>query len=618
MQPHNFESRSTPSDASLSTKKNIAEVVQQRKRQIHQHAGRWPQYHEHSLFYAASLEVSREFQVPIEMAMMTALGAISCVCQDMVSVSLPTGNTTVPSLMLLTIAKSGERKTTVQKQFFKAIMAHNREAILRHDTEMDAYKEDLYLWEIKRKETERVWKKALRDGKEEDTERLKNELLQHQHEKPVKPRSQRVLYADTTPQALVESMQNNTPSACLLTSEANSMFSGHALKDLDKINTLWDGEDVIIDRATKASFILSDSRLTLSLMAQPVVIERFITKRGEEARGIGFLARFITVMAEEKAGTRETRPIGSLDNVKRFNQRIESLIDKYFEQHNNATREEDAEDNFSSDIAWPSTRREKARKVLRFTSSATTKWFEYHREIEVLQAPNKALHYYKDHASKLMENVVRMAALLHVFEDVTGEHDQINADTLDFSYDFCRMASQHFQKHLAGIPTVVKDASSLVDHLFLKYEKEQDKIAQEEEKKGVTNPTPKKSTFNERQPYTTFSNHLPHIGVVGREFQFKLSDIKQLGPYALRGRSGHQRLMDALDFLQRMGHVKIDRFNNWIIRESLLCDSDGPEIRNGVDFTIDSLPLFAEQQFWKAFDDSHTQYDHWQIVTPNE
>ncbi|MCG6659838.1 DUF3987 domain-containing protein [Halomonas campisalis] len=570
-----------------------------RGKALHRTADSWPRYHEHSLFYSAALEIQHEFQVPIEMAMMTALGAIACVCQGLIDVELPTGQKVNPALMLLTIAKSGERKTTVQKNLFSAITAHNRKALQEGEAAQEEYQRALYIWKAELKTREQAWRQCIKKGKEEEANKLHQSILSHQRREPRKPRGQRILYTDTTPQALVQAMHNNAPFACILTSEANSIFSGHALKDLDKINTLWDGDDIIVDRTTRPSFILSDHRLTLSIMAQPLVIERFLSKRGEEARGIGFLARFITVKASEKAGTRHHRVIGDLPHTQRFNARIQTLLDDCFQDEAPATSTE-GEGESPATLLYPE------RNVLTFSVKAKIQWEVYQKEIERLQSPNQALHYYTDHASKLMENISRMAALLHHFE---GKEGDIEVSTLCFAHDFCRKASQHFQKHLAGTPTVVKDANDIVECLFLAYEKEKDKRKEESPK---TEEQPTKTPGNDRSPYTSFDRHAPQLGVRGRRHFFKLSLLKQFGPYALRGRANHSRLLAALDFLQRMGHVK-QHHHDWEICESLYSGPEGPAIRNGIDFTVDNLPLFEEQVYWESHPGTPRQYDHWQI-----
>lgn len=245
----------------------------------------WPCYREHSLFESAVREASRELQVSREMATMSALGAISTACQNLIMVELPTGHIVNTSLMLLTVASSGERKTTVQNHFFSSIQKNNFEAHLRSEENVKEYKKSIHLWTEKRKALDAKLRKKIKEGEEGDIELVGQEIADHWEVKPVPERSGKFLFDDTTPQALVQLMHENSHRACLLTSEASSIFGGRVIHEMDKLNTLWDGGDVIVDRVTKGSFILNDARLTMSLMAQPTVIDNFLEKKATKLGG---------------------------------------------------------------------------------------------------------------------------------------------------------------------------------------------------------------------------------------------------------------------------------------------------------------------------------------------
>ncbi|WP_423969878.1 DUF3987 domain-containing protein [Citrobacter werkmanii] len=94
--------------------------------------------------------------------------------------------------------------------------------------------------------------------------------------------------------------------------QIREVFFRPSLGELDKLNTLWDGSSVIVDRISREGFVLQNARLTLSLMAQPSVISRFMAKRGEEARGTGFLARFLIAKPRLMAGQRTDQQLSEL------------------------------------------------------------------------------------------------------------------------------------------------------------------------------------------------------------------------------------------------------------------------------------------------------------------
>ncbi|OLO10470.1 hypothetical protein BTW10_14015 [Chromohalobacter japonicus] len=513
----------------------------------------WPEYHEQSRFWSAVVEAESALQVPREMAIMSALGAMSVACQGWIDVRYPTGPRIQTPLMLLTLAESGERKTTVQNRFFAAITALNRKAVEVADERLNIYMSEHAVW----KQEVRAWggslRKAIKNGDDTTSQKAKEALKQLREKEPVFPQRPRLLYDDTTPQALVQLLNDYSPHGCLLTSEANSVFSGRALQELDKLNTLWDGADVIVDRMTRPSFILSDARLTMALMTQPSVISRFLSKRGEEARGMGFLARFLVVKPKEMAGTRQTRRLGALPRLDEFNHRVEELLT-------------------DSIIGIPSAKQmTNEKQVVVFSASASQLWDEYSQGIENAMQENQPYFYYKDHASKLMENISRMAAILHYFEKEEGD---ISSDTLRFCYEFVLKCSQHFQRYLAGEPQVVSDANELAKTLL-------------------------EWADNDGQKPYAFSTSLPQHLARGREFGFTMTDLKQYGPYRLRGRENDQRLREAVRLLQKMGNVKIKRHNQYTMRENIYGGPDLPALRNGVEYRVEALPFFDEQEYYR-------------------
>lgn len=503
----------------------------------------WPEYYKKSTFWLAVLEASQQLQVPIEMAIMCALGAISTACQNRIDVEMPVGIRVQTPLMLLTLAESGERKTTVQNAFFKSIIKHNRIEVEKWEASLEEHSDLLEMWKLEESALVSEYKKSHRERDHEAIELSKQAIKKHKGNKPKMPVNGQILYDDTTPDALVEQLYENSKNACLLTSEANSAFSGRAFHDLDKLNTLWDGGDVTVSRLSRKAFVLSDAHLTLALMTQPEVIERFISKRGEEARGMGFLARFMVVKARQRAGSRPTRKVSEMPYIDVFNERINQILEQPQEQ----------------------------KRILKFDFVTQDKWMAYAQGIEEAMKDGQPYVYYKDHASKLMNNVSRVAGLIHYFENFDYEHeyrDKITEKTLDFSYSLIRKFSTHFQRYLAGQPQIIDDANLLANFLI------------EQAKKS-------NNYYSPRIPFP--EDHTPSLQIT-----FTLTQIKQFGPNQLRKRENSQRLIAALKLLEELGHVK--QYNqSYYFRESVIGGSP-PKLRNGLEYYVEALPLLSEQK----------------------
>ncbi len=136
----------------------------------------------------------------------------------------------------------------------------------------------------------------------------------------------RLLYSDTTPAAFLVGLHDNSRSAGLWEDEAGRIFNTRLVEDLGLLNKLWNGNDITIDRKHE-SFRIRAPRCTVSWMVQPSIFRRFMERKGEEARGIGFLARCLVSYPTSTQGTRflRSRP-ENLDAIQKFGDRIIELL----------------------------------------------------------------------------------------------------------------------------------------------------------------------------------------------------------------------------------------------------------------------------------------------------
>jgi putative DNA primase/helicase len=109
----------------------------------------------------------------------------------------------------------------------------------------------------------------------------------------------RLLYADATPEALYHALVTGWPSAAVISAEAGAVFDAHGkgyqaiLRNLALPNVLWDGGEIAVDRRSKPSFRLRDRRLTFGVVVQPEALRGFLERAGALPRGRGFIARFL-------------------------------------------------------------------------------------------------------------------------------------------------------------------------------------------------------------------------------------------------------------------------------------------------------------------------------------
>ncbi|MCZ6802994.1 MAG: YfjI family protein [Proteobacteria bacterium] len=236
-------------------------------------------------------------------------------------------------LFLLTIADSGERKSTCDGFFMQAIrdyeanQAENAKPLIKdHQAGMEA-------WEAKRGGIKDKIRQLAKSGK--STHDQEAALRDLEHDKPEPPRVPRLIYGDATPEALKWNLAKGWPSGGVVLSDAGLVFGAHGMgkdsvmRNLATLNQLWDGADMATERRTSESFTVRGARLTIALQVQKATLRSFFDRSGGLARGTGSLARFLVAWPESTQGNRPfTDPPDTWLALAKFNQRIARILEQ--------------------------------------------------------------------------------------------------------------------------------------------------------------------------------------------------------------------------------------------------------------------------------------------------
>lgn len=492
----------------------------------------------HECLYKSLVQKSaKHLQAHESMVVMGLLGALSCAAQGAYDVERPSGAKNIPvSLYLLTIADPSERKTSVDDYFFKPLRDFESKNLESHLEENYKYHREYKKWDLERKVIEKEFIKSIKNEDEESRIKFNDKIDELLKIMPVKPVGPRFIYDDTTPEALLEDMYNNRSLACLVTSEANSVLNGRALTALHHINSLWSKSGARIDRISKPSFFLDENaRLTLALMTQNSVVKQFIESKGEKAKGTGFLSRMLVSSPPRLSGTRSY----SLDNevpkpeeYEKYKERILKLITQVDKIWNSKV---------SADPLKP--------EVLRFNDSAKRLWREYADQIEERQNIDGIYYFATDHAGKLMENITRVAALMHLLEN---DDLQISELTLESAYNLVLQLSANYMVCFCPKPDLVKKVERLVHYLFMK-------------------------SKQEKMAFGMFTN----IG-----FKINREEVLRYGPNELRKAS---ELDKAITILKKMGHINDYGAGPYLY---LIPFYNRSTIKNGYGFLVECLPPY--------------------------
>jgi hypothetical protein len=350
-------------------------------------------------------EVAAFVKAPVSMIASSALAALSLAIQAHVDIKRAEKLSGPSGLFLLTVADSGERKSTCDGFFFTAIRSYEAAQAKDAQPALMDYQAKLKTWEAKRNGILEGIKQSSKRGN--PTKGLETTLQELQKEQPKAPRIPRLLYADATPEALTFSLGKQWPSGGVVSAEAGIVLGSHGMgkdsvmRNLAMMNQLWDGNDLTIDRKTTDSYTVHGARLTIALQVQEPTLREFFVRSGVLARGTGFLARFLLSWPISTQGLRPfTEAPDEWPHLAAFNKRLTAVLNE----------------PITLDEAGALTPR-----MLTLTPEAKNAWIEYHNEIETELISGGELHEVRDVASKSADNAARLAAIFHKFMDGKDE-----------------------------------------------------------------------------------------------------------------------------------------------------------------------------------------------------
>lgn len=369
-------------------------------------------------------EVLAFVKAPIALVASAALSALSIAIQAHSDVMRAEKLSGPSSLFLLTIADSGERKSTCDGYFTAAIREYELAQAETAKLDVKRYDAEMTAWEAKYSGIKDCIRRLVKTGK--PTTNQENALRNLRETKPEPPRVPRLIYVDTTPEALKYSLAKQWPSGAVVSSEAGIVFGSHsmckdsAMRNFTTFNQLWDGIDLPTERRSSESFTVKGARLTMALQVQEATLRAFFKQNGELARGTGFLARFLIAWPESTQGSRPfTEAPENWPSLGAFNKRITALL------NHDAPIDKDGALHPTKLVLAPD-----AKKA----------WIAFHDAIEIELASGGELFDVRDVASKTADNAARVAALFQMFDHGGGA---VGLDAFDAA---SRIAAWHLNE----------------------------------------------------------------------------------------------------------------------------------------------------------------------------
>ncbi len=351
-------------------------------------------------------------QQPMPLIACSALANISLSCQSLANVARDHLLTSPISLYFLIVAQSGERKSAVDKAFSFGIRNWQQKTIEQFipDTVSDTIIHNA--WSIER---DAIIKQIRRDSNNgESTLQLQTELKELIQSEPSIQLLPELFFEDVTQEAFVANLAQGWPSSSLWSDEASIILSSHGMQNgstkfISTLNRLWDGNPFLVHRKTSKNFAVSNRRLTVSLMLQPLLLLHLLQRHDGMSRQSGFLARNLITHPTSAMGERFYKePPEKLEALDKFHNQINECLNQSLYLDKKGCHQ---------------------LPTLSFSPTAKEIWIKFFNEVEKgLNNHNKWLNI-QDFASKSSENVARLSALLHLF---TGkDSSQINSESME-------------------------------------------------------------------------------------------------------------------------------------------------------------------------------------------
>lgn len=336
-------------------------------------------------------------QAPVAIPAASALAVASLAIQGFADVET-LGGTRPLSLYALTIARSGERKSSCDGPLMAALREHEKKQADAQRDAVTSWQNAHALWKGDR---DRILAEA-RKGKGEKKVAARADLEALGAEPAAPPSGDRTA-TEPTFEGLTRLYATGQPSLGIFSDEGGQFLGGHAMnsdnrqKTLSAINDLWQGQPIRRTRAGDGHLTLFGRRLAVHLMVQPSVARAFMAD--PMAADTGFLPRFLICEPTSTIGTR----------LHRYAQRDPAALSIFGNR-------------LSCLLETPMPMDEDTRalspRTVPLSDDAKALLIDFADDVEAAQAPGEAFEHVSGYASKAAEQAARIAGVLTLWQDL--------------------------------------------------------------------------------------------------------------------------------------------------------------------------------------------------------
>ncbi len=391
--------------------------------------------------------VSTSIQVPFELPLLNALGAVAAASQRKFRVLVHEGYSEPLNIYGVAILPPGERKSAAKDACRAPLLEWERE-------QQRQTAESLKYAHAQRQVQEELIRvaiaKAKRCQESADQHDLIRQVARLREEMELLPVAPRLLADDATPEGLAALMAQHDQRIAMIEAEGGflDILAGrysHGVPNLDAVLKAWSGEAVRIDRRHAEPILIEEPTLTLILSAQPDVLAG--AAQTPAFRGRGLLGRMLFLLPRSLVGTRsvETYPIPP-DLGAKYNATLRNLLQLPWNR-----------DPHGNIVPY----------VLPLSHEARSIWYAFANVIENDLADEGPLSRMRDWGGKLTGQALRLAGLCHVTLHESPQHHPIAGQTLESAVCLAKLLIEHARAvfNLMGADDSIECAKTILHWL---------------------------------------------------------------------------------------------------------------------------------------------------------
>ena len=334
-------------------------------------------------------EISRSFEVPLELPCTTALGLLAACCQKKAIVRVNSTYTEQLTLFTLAISDTGDRKSNVFKLLRDAVIAAQDEYFQAHRD--DITRSGLEYQMLKRK-LEAAKRSFVVEGSESGytmDDIMELERMVRDFDLLVPPK---LLVDDATSEKLIDVLEEQGGSIAIASPEGG-LFStlrtaASANPTFDAYLKAYTGDSIEVARISRKGNSIEAPKLSLIIACQPKTAAEMIANKTFRDKGLP--ARFLFAVCPSLVGTRTfDKPEVSAEAIAAYNSLIRALLDGAFDKNT-------------------------GQSELTLTEKGRAAFLEFSRSFEHKLGTNGEFEFMKDWCAKLPGQMLRIAGILAI------------------------------------------------------------------------------------------------------------------------------------------------------------------------------------------------------------